>query len=711
MNNQDKDYGRLENLQMKINTLSQESKDPGFTQYLKTVQARLDGQVQMAMSLENEVNQNYRVYLHHLQMQSGIQPSPSIHSLQSEVQPTIVNPTPIVEQIPVVEQIPIAESKASEVIYQQPIVTKKKRNVEFTVGAGLFCILGVLFILASFIMLGITYMGGLFKGISLYVIALAVVLVSELVFRKRMEKFSLAMTGLGLVSMYAATMINCLYLHNFGNVVAIILTVLISVSAAIMARKKDSGIIKVISFIGCYLCFLPAGKFGTTAEFVTVTIILFLINVFTILLSVTKRAKAVHITHLVSNMIMSVSLVQIALTGSMDGRLILLFLLSNLLTLGLVYFVSWKRGQCSIGVMVNFLIAFSVESFQYAMVMASDIHPRAIEEFLIPSGWYHIMFGAYALILVCLFLLFIKNKYKWIFYYFLLFMAFFTYGIESFDDRNCIKAIAILAVFILSKLLSRVKSLKISELVVTGMTLLYAGLFYESKDIWAHVFVVAFLLSMVALNHYKTVYQYIITFASILYLLIAHDNFALMPSLFIGIMFILLFAFNSVKAWRDSKPLIYNLGAVSLLYIGCAYAPLVSSAMNNLIATILGTAVVVLMFTEKYGMYFNGKYLFLSIFWTYMAFLSGIKIALIISIILMVIAILSVVMGFVLGRKEVRIYGLGLSLLVSLKVLFFDFAYTPIQERMLLFLIIGVIILSISFIYILLEKKSANRGE
>ena len=739
MNNQEKDFGRLENLQLKINRFRQESKDPGFTQYLNTVQSRLDTQTQVIMNLENEVNQNYRVYLQHFgaQAQPVVQPiaqpvqepvvqpmatpvqEPVVQPVTQPVQETVVQPVTQTVQEPVVQPVaqPVQQAYVqplnvyqNQYQYQQP-AKKQKRNVEFTVGAGLFCILGVLFILASFIMLGITYMGGLFKGISLYVIALAVILVSELVFRKRMEKFSLAMTGLGLASLYAATMINCLYLHNFGNVVAIIVTVVISVLAAIMARRKDSGIIKVISFIGCYLCFLPAGKYGTTAEFITMTVILFLINLLTILLPVQRSARVVHITHLISNMVMSVILANIALGGEMDGRWVLLFLITNLLTLGLVYYASWKRGQCTIGVLVSFLITFFVESIHYAIIMGADIHPRAVEEALIMGGWYHIVFGMYALAALMLFLLFIKNRYKWIFYYFLMLFTFFTYGIESFDDANCVKVIAVLAVFIISKLLSRVKSLQISELVITGMTLIYASIFYLAQDVWAHVLAAVILLSVVALNHYKPVYQYMITISSILYLLIVHGDFALAPSLCVGILFLLLFLFNNVKWWRDSNPLIYNIGAVALLFVGCGVTPFVSGYLNTLMAAVFGTAVVVLMFTDKYKMNFGGKYLFLSIFWTYLALTSEIEVQLLGSVILMVIAIVSVVVGFALSRKEVRVYGLILSLLVCFKVLFYDFSATPIQERMLLFLIIGVIILSISFIYILLEKKVANRGE
>ena len=117
------------------------------------------------------------------------------------------------------------------------------------------------------------------------------------------------------------------------------------------------------------------------------------------------------------------------------------------------------------------------------------------------------------------------------------------------------------------------------------------------------------------------------------------------------------------------------------------------------------------MFTDKYEMNYKGKYLTMVLFWSYIVFAIDFEMEIVSSVLLMVIAIVSVIMGFWLERKEVRVYGLIASLMVCFKVLFYDFSDTPIQERMLLFLLVGVIILSISFIYILLEKKIANRGE
>lgn len=713
MNNQNKDYGRLENLQQKINQLRLESVDPGFSQYLNTVQARLDAQVVQSMNLDNELTQNYKVYLQHF----GVQVTPKATTAEMQIQEDAViqvETSPQSEQVtrPIMQAEAVMQQESASQTVPTMAQPKPRRSVEFTIGTGLFCVIGVLFILSSFVMLGMTYMGGLFKGLSLYAIALLVILISELVFRKRMEKFSLALTGLGLAGLYTSTMVNSLYLHNFGNTVALIITVVVSVLAAVMARKKDSGIIKVISFVGCYAAFLPVGEFDTTAEFITASLILLFINVLTILLPVKRRAKAVHITHLISNMIITITLADLCLFGELvDVRWIIGFVISNLLVLSLVYYGSWKRGQCSIGVFVNFLVAFAAESLYYTSILMPVVHSEIYDTYVMTPMWYHIMFGVYGLFLVMLFLLFFKNRYKWIFYYFGVAAVFFTYGASFFDNDSAAKMIAVLIVFVVCKLLSRVKQLKVSEIVISAVTLFYALYAFDEGAVWAHVYAVVFLLSALSLKEYKVVHQYFITVSSILYLVVMYGEFELAPALVVGILFLLLFVFNNVKWWRAKKQSVYNIGVAVLLFAGALLTPVVAGPLNTLLVALFGTATVVLIFTDKYEMDFKLKYLLLELFWSYLVLQTEFEIGLITSLLLMIIAIAGVVMGFALSRKEVRVFGLVSSLLVCLKVLFYDFGSTPIQERMLLFLLVGVIILSISFIYILLEKKTANRGE
>ena len=62
----------------------------------------------------------------------------------------------------------------------QPAPPQKKNSMEFTIGAGLLSVVGVVFVLVAFVMLGITYMDGFVKGMCLYGMSVVILLVSEL---------------------------------------------------------------------------------------------------------------------------------------------------------------------------------------------------------------------------------------------------------------------------------------------------------------------------------------------------------------------------------------------------------------------------------------------------------------------------------------------------------------------------------------------------
>ena len=81
------------------------------------------------------------------------------------------------------------------------------------------------------------------------------------------------------------------------------------------------------------------------------------------------------------------------------------------------------------------------------------------------------------------------------------------------------------------------------------------------------------------------------------------------------------------------------------------------------------------------------------------------------SILLIATAILCVGMGFVCKQKAARIYGLALAIYVALKVALLDFSGMKALIRMFAFLIVGILILAISYIYIRLEKQIKAQSE
>ena len=89
-----------------------------------------------------------------------------------------------------------------------------------------------------------------------------------------------------------------------------------------------------------------------------------------------------------------------------------------------------------------------------------------------------------------------------------------------------------------------------------------------------------------------------------------------------------------------------------------------------------------------------------------MAFIVKTQLPVINSILMMLVALISVAAGFVEKKKNIRIYGLVLSILVCGKIVLYDFMSVPTLQKMLLFFAVGVIALLIAGIYIVLEKKN-----
>lgn len=759
-----KDYGRLESIQVKLNKWRQESRDPNFTQYLNQMQITLDKQCASARYLDQELDQKYRQYLQYFRTgyptqsgeQSGVFSNGGINgSLLESIREKInrlkqesqdPNFTEYLEKMQTVldnqnssalnleQEIDSKHEQYLQLFPQQvqqqfvqaqqvpqwvnAPAPKKKNSVEYKIGADVFCVIGILFILIAFVMMGINYMGDLFKGVCLYGVSGALILVSELILRRRADKLSQAVTGLGICSLYATTMINCVLWENFNSLIAAVITVVITVLAIFISRKKDSVILKLISFLGCYISFWPASGLGNNVDFAVLTVVLFATGIVSVLVPVKKHELGVHITHLITNTVFALAFTYRGWYFDTDMRLCCLFMLSNILLIGLIFkaMIKCVHKKMENGANysdLDYAVLYSIMLFLQSVSFVLCVYGVKDSYFKVDFNWSneiwgHICMLSYIVLALVMFAVFAKSAYKWVQYYAIVIVAFFTYGMWG-EDASFV--ISILAIFIVTKILARLKALRVGDVVITSITA-FITLFYLDSDEWyIYAFVAAFALSILALKYFKVFHQTMITCIVVLFVTNRMWEISLLSSVIVGVLFLFLLIFNHVRFWRDKNQKVYNGINVALMAVSSVGALYAQDYLNSIILALLGTAVIVLAFREQYEMEFKGKYLLLAIFWTYMVFASGIKLSVIVSSIIMVIAILCVIVGFVAKQKPVRVYGLILSMVISFKIMFYDFSSTPIMERMLLFFVVGVIILAISCIYIVLEKKMTGRGE
>lgn len=691
-------------LKKQMEGLIRESQDVYFSEYLWGLMGKLEQDAITTDYALSELNRTYNMYRQRMEQgavqQGAPQPQPT-----AQMQPRMA--TPIQSAPRPIQQIP------------QPVAAKKqKSNVEFAIGAGVLSIVGVLFVLVAFVMLGITYMNGFVKGMCMYVIALAILLFSELVLEKKMPKFAVGITALGISSLYLSTMLNYLYLENFDGFMAMALSVLISLMAVFIGRKKDSGTIKIISFIGCYICVFPVGKSwsgwigmdiaAANIQFLVVSAIVFIINLMTIFLPVKKSRVVVHIFHLVSNAIFSVLF---AVQGAVmldEFTYILYFLISAVLMQGLIFYQLEKTKKEN---PEHFSAETAGNVTAYITTVMLMLVTFVVVGRFVDFGWkLHVAMGTLLLVCAFIFVLFAKSKLKWIQYWLFSFVAWITYGAMNGTLETgkvsywwCVGIVLVL--FLLSKILSRVKVLRVSELVVTIITAFYALFFFHEEDMTAAIcFLGAFLLSVIALNYWQSVYEEILLVVLESFVLMNFQN-ELTPAIMTGILFLGVIGFNNVELFRGKYIKVFNY--VNFAIMVCLYivAAFEKNDLSYMIMLVLGISFMVFAFKEKYGMDFKIKHIIFVLFLCYMTLIWDIPIPVLKSIILMVIAIGAVTTGFFIRDKKLRITGLALTLVVCGKITLHDFAGAANMEKIILFLIVGLIVLAISGIYIALEKR------
>ncbi|MBD5502171.1 MAG: DUF2339 domain-containing protein [Lachnospiraceae bacterium] len=177
-------------------------------------------------------------------------------------------------------------------------------------------------------------------------------------------------------------------------------------------------------------------------------------------------------------------------------------------------------------------------------------------------------------------------------------------------------------------------------------------------------------------------------------------------------MLLLLFLlFNHLPILKEQKQLVYNIvntGIAGLFYL-CVWA--CDDYVIASVTMLIGSVAILVMFRKRYGLEIPRKYLLLAGFLTYMILVAGFKTPVVVSILLMTVAVGCVGIGFKLKDKVYRICGLVMAVLVCIKLVLYDFRGIPSLSKVILFLVVGLIALSISFLYIYLEKKEDDEKE
>lgn len=611
---------------------------------------------------------------------------------------------------------PLYLQRTGQAVVQQTQIQQKqpveKKNMEFTVGAGVLGVIGALFILIAFVMLGITYMNSFVKGMLLYVIAAVVLLTSELAVAKKMPYFSTVLTGIGISGLFLTTIINMTYLENFGPLVGGIICVGVFAIALFLGKKKESGVLHLINFIGCYLCVFPIwgavsyewrGYSFINLYFILIVVIIFAINFFSVLMYGKKNNSVIHILHQCVNAVLTIAFAINALISDVELFGVFVYVSVALLMLG-VNLKMYLRDSKKDDYKEKFIGAYITYIVTSVLLLVLVVILCLLSEYDI---WLHISVGIFVLTEIVLFIMFGKNWLKWVAYESACFTILAIYGLMA-GRENYSYELAILvtiAIFAITKILARCNLIHAGDIVIT---LIMAGwtLFSFAQDslLYALVLFITFVVGLFIEKNWKSLYEELLLVLLCGFVLINFLN-ELTPVILVCIITAGFFIFNNIPFFRDNYIKVYNYINLGILCIIYLVAPFVVSPVAMFILLFLCCGFMIFAFDEKYGMNFRIKSILLVLLLSYMVFTGDLQPSVIKSILLMVIAVTAVVAGFVRKEKKLRITGLVLSLVVCGKLLLYDFQGAANLEKIILFLTVGVIVLAISGVYIALEKK------
>ena len=181
-----------------------------------------------------------------------------------------------------------------------------------------------------------------------------------------------------------------------------------------------------------------------------------------------------------------------------------------------------------------------------------------------------------------------------------------------------------------------------------------------------------------------------------------------------GIILILTYVKNAFDRFKDKNTEVFNWFALvyEILFLFGTFDTSFSAEQVIVfsIASIFGLAFTILILNKEYGFPFSGKYITVPVYLTLVCFLAPIESGFIRSIILMIIAVVSVVIGFVLKEKAIRVYGLVLSIIICGKIALIDFASIgDVLYKTIMYIFVGILALSIGCIYMVLEVRENKK--
>ena len=698
-----------ERARSRLKQLMELSEDSYYDRYLAQMWKDLESGKATPAQVEQEAQRSYLQYQRHMAPKELVAPVPPQRQ-QGNFSGGEFPAKPMPMNVP-------------ERNLQQAEKNPDKNTWEFKVGIHLFGLIGAIFVLVAFVIFGFYFLRGLGQGLCLYGAALVMIICSELLSMRKNRKgvegqslgqmkgsltggFSGVLTGIGVGGLYIANIINYLVLHTVNGIEAMITTLVVALGAIFLGKKKNSAWIRMISLIGCYLCFFQVEGFESELFFLVIAVILLVVNITGVLFRNQSHRLAINVVHMILNTIFSVLLVEKAWVEGLNPVYLVFYVATAFIFVAILSLKECMKekempfGLCCAGNGILILLLFLIGNLQPQVVARPEL------------GIFVHLTAEVLIFTICLVTFILWDKEdgrRWAQLYFGVGVILLS---GSFSEYHLEVILSVLLAFLLVKLFASQKEVFLLDCIaviwvgITGIWL---------SDYWYCWFIVAALfLSIFRIKQAYLFHEFVIT-ASILLIWGRQCRFYFFEEFGMnggwlypvsaGILLILFLLFNHLPGLKDKKQQPYNIASLVAMSPYYLMVWFWHSYVFSSVMMVLGAATILIVFRKRYGLGIPRKYLVLAGFLTYFSLTGHYESPVIVSILLMTIALGCVGIGFKQQDRVERICGLVMAIFVCLKLVLYDFREVEVMYRMLLFLAVGVIALAISYIYVKLEKK------
>lgn len=707
-----------ERVKSRLRQLMKLSADPYYDQYLAQMWRDLESGKATPAQVEQEAQ---RSYLQYQRRMAQIPPAP----LGAQ------KPEPVSVSVEInreenrdlsaseldTEKVPAAPAEGNrlEEIPKKgltPILKPGKERMtenalEFKVGVHVFGMIGALFVLVAFVIFGFYFLKGLGQGLCLYGAALVVVICSQLLeMRKKQAGFFGILTGIGVGGLYIANIVNYLVLHTINEIEMMTVSLVIALASIFLGRKRDSAWIRIISLAGCYLCFFPARGFGSELYFLVVAVMLLVVNTAGTFFRNQNHRMIINVVHLFLNTGFSILLTQKAWTEEIGSVYLVFYVATAFIFVSILSIKECMKEKempfalCCVGNGVLLFLLFLV----------GNLHPQVVER---PELALFVHLTAEILFLtICLITFMFWEKEdgrRWA-------QLYYAAGVillcGSFSEYHWEIILSVLLTFLTVKLFSAKKEVLMLDCITVFWVLVTGIRLWDDWYCW--FFAAALLVSVFRIKQAYLYHEFVVTAGILLiwwrqcrfYFLEEFDmNGGWLYPVSVGAMLILFLLFNHLPGLKNKKQQPYNITSLVVMSVYYFMVWFWHSYIFSSIMMVLGGATILIVFRKRYELQIPRKYLVLAGFLTWFSLTGHYESPIIVSILLMIIALVCVGVGFRQQDRVERICGLVMAFFVCLKLVLYDFREVEVMYRMLVFLVVGVIALMISFIYVKLEKK------